>query len=242
MDSTSFFGELLKQYGVHISLFVFLFIYVFKDLWGKCSPLFFSSKDISIKKHLIFRDFDDIIGYTLKEEFNCECPIRKELYRDILTENIKCFRNRLYEFVQTDLESKELYPTRYDFFLKVNSVLNEARSEIRANLLARGIPVFITDRFDEHREPYQYILEAMIKTTCQSEYIYKNNTDRMRTILSTIDVFCKSQIDLVEETLALFNGDIKTLKYNGVHCENCKICIHDEYIRHTKGRQKNKPV
>lgn len=238
MDSTAFFGELLRQYGLHISLFVFLFIYVFKDLWGKFSSMFFFKKDASIKKHLIFGHFDEIIEFTLNDDFACECPIRRELYKDILMETIKCFRNKLYDFVQTDLDSKELYPTRYDFFLKVNSVMNEAYSGIRINLLAKGISEFILDRFDENCESYQEILERIIETTCRSEYIYKNNTDRMKTILSTIDVFCKAHIDRVEETLALFNGDIKALKYKGITCQNCEVCIHDEYLRHAKGRMK----
>lgn len=242
MDSSSFFGELMRQYGLHATLFVFLFIYVFKDLWTKYSSLFFYKKDISINNHLIFKHFDEIIGYTLKDEFYCECSIRRELYKDILMEGIKCLKNRLHEFVQTDLNSKELYPTRGDFFIKVNSVLKEAHNETRANLLAKGVPTFIVDRFDDNREPYQDILEAMIKTTCYSDYIYRNNTERMNTILSTIDVFFKSHIDRTEETLASFNGDIKTLKYKNIYCENCKICIHDEYLRHAKGRQKNKLV
>ena len=235
MDAKTFFTELLKEYGVYTTVIVIVVLYVARDLWNRFSEKLFSSfKEPPLKDHTAFKDFDRIINHTLVSNFNCECPIRKAIYRDILIERMKCFRDKLYEFVQTDMNSKELYPTQHDFYLKVASLLDSANLESKKNSIANGIPEFIVDNLEKERKPIRVVIGDMLKVACYSEYNYRNNADRMRVILSFVIVFCKNYMDTLEKSLASYNGDIKGLKYNGISCQNCKVCIHDEFIKKQK--------
>ena len=237
MDLKTFFTELLKQYGIYTTVAVIIVLFIAKDLWTKLSDRLFAPKKkepVALKDHSAFKEFDRIIEHTLVNDFKCECPIRKALYRDIMLERMKCFRKKLYEFSQTDLNSKELYPTQRDFYLKVVSVTDEANAESKKNSIANGIPEFVLETLEKHRIQMRDVLGDMLKIVCYAEYVYATNTDRMRVILSLIVAFCKNYMDMLEELLASYNGDIKTLDYKGIICKNCKICIHDDYIKRMK--------
>ena len=235
MDLKTFLSDLLKEYGIYTTIAVIIVLYVAKDLWDRyASTLFSGGREPALKDHVAFKDFDRIIEHTLVNKFNCDCPIRKAIYRDILLERTKCFRKRLYEFVQTDVNSKTLYPTQQDFYIKVVSVLDGAAAEAKRNSISEGVPEFVIEQLDKDRAHLREVIGDMLKVICYSDYSYKNNTDRMRSILSFVVVFCKNYMDMLEGLLASYNGNIKNLVYNKISCKNCKICIHDEYIRKMK--------
>ena len=227
----SFFSELLNKYGLYTTIGVIVMLYVLRDLWTRHVIRLFGRKKVNLKDHPAFKKFDMMIEHTLVNDFHCDCPIRKALYRDILIERVKCFKKRLLEFVDTDLNSKDEYPTGYDFYLKVVSVIDEANIESKKNLIADGVPEFVLDRLEGHRLQLRRILDDMLKVACYSEYPYTTNVDRMHDILSYIIVFCKDYMNMLEEELASYNGDIKNLEYKGVACKDCEVCIHDEYVK-----------
>ena len=232
---TSFLGQILKDYGLYTTVFVIAILYVLKDLWNKFADKFFGmSHTIALKNHSVFKEFDRCIEHIIANEFVCECPIRKAIYRDILIEIFKCFRNRLYEFVQTDLDSKELYPTQHDFYVKVVEVLNEARSEARKNSIANGVPEFILERMEEVQRQYISVFHDLLKQHCHTEYFNRTNTMRMSDVLQTVWTFFKNYKDTLELILDSYNGEIKNLEYHGIKCNNCRVCIHDEYVKRKK--------
>ena len=230
----TFFAELLKQYGLYTTLLVGALAYVFRDLWKRYSPKLFGDRRLPLTEHTAFRDFDRIIEHSLVNDFKCDCPIRKAIYRDILIERMKCFRSKLYEFVKTDVNSRELYPTQHDFYLKVISIIDEANIESKRQSIANGVPEFVLETLEQHRLQMRSVLGDMLKVVCYSEYHYADNEDRLHYILGFIVAFCKNYMDMLEGLLASYNGDIKTLEYKGIACKNCKVCIHDEYVKKMK--------
>ena len=234
MDFSVFFSEVLKQYGLHTALFVVIFLYVLKDIWKKILKRLFGKKPIALKDHVAFKELDHIIIHSIANDFKCECPIRKELYRDILMRRMTCFRDRLLEFVQTDLDNKTLYPTQHDFYLKITNVIDEASAEAKAKCIADGIPEFVLETIEEHRKQIRVIMGDMLKSICHAEYPYASNRERMQQILPFIVVFCKNYMYMLEGLLASYNGEIRKLEYKGTRCKGCKVCIHDEYVRRMK--------
>lgn len=230
----SFFSELLNQYGLYTTVGVVAVLYVLRDLWLRYAKRLFGKRKVPLKDHSAFKKLDMMIEHTLVNDFHCECPIRKAIYSDILIERMKCFKNKLLEFVNTDLNSKEEYPTQHDFYLKVVSIIDDANLESRKNSIADGVPEFVIDTLEDHRMQMKYIMDDMLKVVCYSEYTYATNVDRMREILSYIVVFCKNYMDMLEGVLASYNGDIKNLEYKGITCKHCKVCIHDEYVKKMK--------
>lgn len=234
-DSVSFFVELLRQYGIYTAIGTIAILYVLKDIWKKKSDLWLHTRrKIVLPTHSAFKEFDYLIEHSLKENFNCQCRIRKALYRDIMVERLECFKNCLLEFVKTDVNSKEAYPTQYEFYLKVASVLDDANSQARINSIHNGVPEFLLDDMEQHRAPFRQCLGDILKGICYSEYSYLNNVERMSAILTNVVIFCKNYMNLLEEVLGSFNGDIKNLNYKGVVCANCQTCVHDEHISKLK--------
>lgn len=237
MDLKTFFTEVLRQYGIYTTVAVIIVLYVAKDLWSKLSARWFSEntrRPVALKDHPTFKEFDYIIEHMLVNDFKCDCPLRKALYRDILIERMKSFKKRLYEFVLTDLESKELYPTQQDFYIKIISILDTASNEANTTAIANGIPEFVIDNMENHRKQMRDVMNDMLKIICYSDYHYPNNTERMRAVLTFAIVFCKNYMDMLEGILASYNGDIKNLEYKGIICKDCKVCIHEEYKRKMK--------
>lgn len=228
---SSFFFELLSKYGLYTTIGIAAVLYVLRDLWSRYANKLFGRKKVSLKDHSAFRKFDMMIEYTLMNDFHCTCPIRKALYRDILIERMKCFKNKLLEFVNTDLNSQEAYPTQYDFYLKILCIMDDANLESKKKLIADGVPEFVLDALEDNRMQLKHIFDDMLKVACYSEYTCATNVERMHDILSYITVFCKSYMNMLEEMLASYNGTIKNLEYKGITCKDCAVCIHDEYVK-----------
>ena len=230
----TFLGELLRQYGLYTTIGVIAVLYVLKDLWTKYSYRLFGKKRMHLKDHPAFKELDRIVEHALNNEFNCDCPIRKAIYRDILIERFKCFRNYLYEFVQTDLDDRNLYPTQHDFYVKVVSLLDTAHAEARSRSIANGIPEFILERMDKERSIEIDFFHDLLKLIIHSEYFSRTNKERMSDILGGVLTYCKGYMNHLENLLDSYNGDISDLEYHGIICKNCKVCVHDEYIRKMK--------
>ena len=163
----SFFSELLNKYGLYTTIGVIVMLYVLRDLWTRHGSRLFGRKKVHLKDHPAFKKFDMMIEHTLVNDFHCDCPIRKALYRDIQRERTKCFKKRLLEFVDTDLNSKDEYPTGYDFYLKVVSVIDEANIQSKKNLIADGVPEFMLDRHEGHTIQLRQNFDDMIKAATQ---------------------------------------------------------------------------
>ena len=231
----SFFVELLKQHGLYTCIGTIAILYVLKDVWKRKSDLWLHTrKKIVLKDHSAFKELEYLIEHSLKENFNCACVIRRALYKDIMVERLECFKNCLQEFVKTDVNSQTLYPTQYEFYLKVVSILDHANSTAKQNSIRNGIPEFILDRMEQHRVPLRQCLGDILKSICYSDYNYANNVERMSAILTNVAIFIKNYMNILEEVLSSFNGDIKELEYKGISCKHCKFCVHDEHIEKLK--------
>jgi hypothetical protein len=227
----SFFSELLSQYGLYTTIGVVAILYVLRDLWLRYAKKLFGRKKVPLKDHSAFRQFDRLIEHTLVNDFHCSCPIRKAIYSDILIEMMKCFKNKLLEFVNTDLNNKDAYPTQHDFYLKIVSIIEDVHLESKKRSIANGVPEFVLDTLEDYRMRMKRIADDMLKVVCYSEYRYATNVDRMHEILSYIVVFSKHYMNMLEEVLASYNGNIKNLEYKGISCKGCRVCIHDEYVK-----------
>lgn len=234
MEITTFFSELLKQYGFWTTFGTIIAFYTLKWLFEKFSAHIFEKRRIKLKNHPAFKELDRIVEHALNNEFNCDCPIRKAIYRDILIERFKSFRRKLYEFVLTDLDDKKLYPTQHDFYVKVVSILDEAHAESRSKSIANGIPEFVLDRMDKERSLEVGFFRDSLKGIIHAEYFSRSNKERMSDILLGVQSYCKSYMNHLELLLDSYNGDITNLNYHGIICKNCKVCVHDEYIRKMK--------
>ncbi len=233
--NVDFFIELLKTQGLYTTIGTIAILYVLRDIWQRKSDIWLHNrKKIVLSEHSAFKEFDYLIEHSLKENFNCSCCIRKALYKDIMVERLTCFKNCLMEFVKSDVNNKSLYPTQYEFYLKIASILDDANSQARVNAIHAGVPEFLLDDMEKHRAPLRQCLGDILKGICYSEYNYSNNVERMSAMLTNIVIFCKNYMDTLEEVLASFNGDIKDLNYKGIVCTHCSICIHDEHINRLK--------
>lgn len=232
------FMTLTSNYGVFGALLIISFtlsvLYGFVSFIKQISGTvikskFWKRKNMNLKNHQTFLDLDFLIKHKL-HNVNTICQIRKKLYIDIVTEKISRIKEELQKFVKEDLNKL----SNKQFYLKVQSVLDDAKNQSTNNLKSNGVPQFILDTIDNKLSLVQYFYQNQIKGYCYNNYLYSNNTERMCAILDCISVSIECYMNLLEQSLSEFNGDVKKLKYNGVSCNKCHICVHDKYLSDLK--------
>lgn len=186
-------------------------------------------KRIKLKNHPFFDDLDFLINHKLKN-VKTSCVIRKQIYIDIMTIRLDSIKKIFYNLVQQDisgLSAKELYH-------KVLLALDDANTSAITGAVAKGVPIFVLNSMNEKRKMINKLYYNAIKGYCYNNYIYANNNERMYAILEMVCVYVECYMNVLQENLAEFNGDIKHLVYKGVSCIDCPSCIHDQYLAELK--------
>ena len=228
------FFTLTSNYGVFGALLIISFtlsvLYGFvsfiKEISGTViKSRFWKRKSMNLRKHQTFLDLYFILKHKLND-VNTSCPIRKKIYIDIISEKIICLKQELEKFVKEDLNQF----SNHEFYLKIQEVLDDSRIKSNNDLKAKGMPQFVLDSVNYKFNFIHQIYKNNIKAICYNEYIYSNNTERMCAILDFITTAVQGYMNLLEWSLAEFNGDIKKLKYGGTVCKKCDICVHAKYL------------
>lgn len=227
MNLTSNYGVFGALIIISLTLSVLYgFVSFIKEISGTVvKSRFWKRKSMNLKKHQTFIDLDFLIKHKLNT-VKTNCPIRKKIYIDIMYDKITCLKQELENFIKEDLNKF----TQHEFHLKVQSVLDDARIKSNNDLIVKGIPQFVLDSINYKFNFFHQIYKNNIKIICYNEYLYPNNTARMCAILDCINTAIQGYMNLLEWSLAEFNGDIKKLKYGGTVCKKCQVCVHEKYL------------
>lgn len=239
------FVKLASNYGLFsailiITIILVLFygsIHLFQFLHKKILNKFQNRKKIKLNKHQFFNDLQFLKNHKLKE-VNTSCIIRKQLYIDIMRIRIECFYNSFFNFIKEDLNSF----SNKEFLNRVQGIIDDANSMAITNALSEGVPIFILNSMNEKRKIVSQFNYNAIKGYCYNEYLYSDNIERMCAILDFMTTSIECYMNVLEQNLAQFNGNIKKMNYKGTSCAFCSFCVHDKYLQELKNeiREQNK--
>lgn len=204
-------------------------IQTIKSLPNHIKAKFQRRNNISLKKHQTFSDLDFLLKHQLKD-VNTDCVLRKQLYIDIVGERIKSLKKALQKLVNEDLEAL----SSHEFLLKIQSELDDASVQSFNNAKINGVPSFVLQSFDEELANIGQFYRKQMKTTCYNNYIYKDNKSKMCSILDMLSNSTEYYMNILQQKLASFNGNITSLEYKGLSCHHCKNCVHAEYLQELK--------
>lgn len=235
------FIKLVNNYGLLGAIITISFILAcfygitlgFQHLHKTIKNKFMDRKQIKLKKHQFFNDLQFLMDHKLNE-VNTTCIIRRHLYIDIMKIRIKCFYDAFQNFIKEDinqLTSKEL-------FNRVMAVIDDANTGAINKALTEGVPAFVLSSMSEKRKVVAQFNQNAIKGYCYNVYLYANNTERVYAILEFMGTSIECYMNILEENLAQFNGDIKTYVYKGISCTDCFSCVHDRYLEQLKNEIK----
>lgn len=235
------FLKLVSNYGffsaiIIITVVLVLFygcINLFQFLHKKILNKFENRKKIKLNKHQFFDDLKYLKEHKLKE-VNTSCIIRRQLYIDIMKIRIDCFYNSFNNFIKQDLNSFN----NKQFFNRVRGIIDDANSAAITNALSQGIPIFILNSMIEKRKTISQFNNNAIKGYCYNNYLYSDNIQRMCAILDFMTTSIECYMNVLEENLAEFNGNIKKMNYKGTGCSQCHFCVHDKYLEDLKNQIK----
>lgn len=230
------FVILLNKYGIAGAIFIFTMIlslfygsvvgckYLFNYLMEKCK-----NKKIKLKNHHFFIELDYLMNHKLKD-VKTTCVIRKKLYVDIMKIRIDNLKKIFSNFVKEDISGL----AAKDLYYKVLSALDDANTAAITGAVSEGVPIFVLDSMNEKRKMINKLYYNAIKGYCYNNYIYSNNNQRMYAILQLIGIYVECYMNVLQENLAEFNGNVKSLNYKGVSCMDCSYCIHEKYLSELK--------
>ena len=226
---TSIFFWIVGEYGL-LTAVVVLIILLFCFINAKAMLRYIIyhllpiiKRPLNLKKHLCFVDLEHFLNYRLYR-LNIQCPIRKQLYFDIMSVRITSLSNHLRQFIQTDVNSM----SPHELFYKMDEVITDSIKDANDKLISDGTPKFVIDAMDKKMEIAFEFYRNQLKTYCYNHYIYHDNTAKVWAMLDLIPVSTECYMNLLEDALAEFNGDIKALKYKGTKCIKCPVCVHDD--------------
>lgn len=178
-----------------------------------------------LQKHSCFIQIDHILNYKLYR-LNVQCPIREKLFFDIMQMHIKSIKDKINDFIQTDIVSL----TPQELAYRIDELVMQSINESNMKLIQKGTPKFILKAMDDKISPILKMHHQQIKLYCYNHYLYKGNVSKMWAIMDLVPIAVEYYMNLLETSLSEFNGDIKKLNYNGVKCRKCAHCVHDDFI------------
>lgn len=234
-----FLGELIVFLGERYGVFAVLFLTALVISFGfnirhiidyfkwRAQGKWQYKKLKSLSEHPIFVELKALqMHYLVPQNINTKCVLRKQIYIDYMTERIKCLEDGLEGFVRQDLER---LPHR-ELYLAVRGVIEKANLESANNCVKRHIPQNVLDKMQEKTNDTWKSYRSQIKLYCHNEYLYQTNMERVCAVLDMIPSMLTHYMNILENALAEFNGEIKSLNYNGIVCRNCKSCVHTEFL------------
>lgn len=228
------FFELVSRYGLMtacgISAIVLSLAFngsmIVRFIIDMCKRKWPSEKKLVLTEHTCFIDLDNILNHRLLH-LNIRCSIRKKLYYDIMSTRITCLKEELLKLVQSDVNAM----SQKELCYKIDWMLDDANKNASTKLVANGVPQFILDMMDEKVTFAYTFYHKQLKNYCYNHYLYSSNVERVWAVLEVIPVSLECYMNILESALSEFNGDIKALNYGGTTCQNCKVCVHEEYLK-----------
>ena len=184
----------------------------------------FAKKDPkNLQKHQCFIQLDHFLTYTINR-LNVQCPIREKLFKDIMSKHIHSIKEKLFEFIQTDVMSL----TPQELAYKMDEIILDSINHTNQQLIAEDhTPEFVLRAMDEKLAPVLQLHHNQIKLYCYNHYLYSNNVAKIWAILDLVPIAVEYYMNILEMSLSEFNGDIKRLNYKGVKCKKCVHCVHE---------------
>ena len=232
-----FFVKLMQNFGVIGAISILIISYavyygirsIIKDFAPALKNKIFGGISKDLKKHPMFKDLQFLRDHKLNE-LNVQCPIRKNLYINIIKQRIKCNLKIFGQLVKEDLNAL----SNRQFYIRVQSAFDDVNTMHLSNCLSEGVPQFVLDAMAEKILMAKHFYKNQIKSYCYNQYLYTNNNEKMWAILDLISVLLQCYMNILQQNLAQFNGDIKKLSFKGFSCVNCASCVHDEYLNTLK--------
>lgn len=233
---THFGGFGILIFVVLLAIYIYPKIIKYAGYLGKFLPdsmlnksLFFGLlrlKNKDLKDHIIFKKFDYLLSYRL-DNLSTRCVLRKAIYSNLMKIRIQIYKNEFTSFVQND-NFNQLTPQ--EFRLALMSLLDRIMKEWIEEANKEGVPQFIMDKFsDKVLHLVNGFFGEYIQNISDSTYLYYDNNDRMRAILDLSSVIEEYVLNLLEEMLDSFNGEIKGLTFHGIQCKQCEKCVSNAF-------------
>ncbi len=229
------FGNMVSRYGLLMSL---LLIGIVISVSFNCNQAIravvgfirhrfgrLAGMQVDLSKSIFFSEMKYMIDRL--NDINCSCVLRRKLYHDIMKERLVCINDAIEEFIKRDfmaLPPKELA-------IEMMQCLDEANRVAAQRMIDNQVPEFIIKAMQEEIDIEWKFEKKRVRVLCDSEYSHEDNSTRISSVMQMIITGMKMQCALLEDALASFNGDIKKLNYHGIECMDCKLCVHDQYLK-----------
>lgn len=236
---SNLFFTLVQSYGVAggvaimSSVLALAFTFARIIRWAFCKTFNLWQRKMhpgtELLKHDCFLKLDHIVKHRLNN-INVKCVIRKKIYQDIMRERVECILNAFRELVKEDIFTWN----NSNLFYHIEASLDDSNERAKSKLLSEGMPEFILEAMNDKIRLAWVFHKKYIKHLCYNNALYHNNFERLYAVFDLLAVMVEEYMNILESTLGEFNGDIKCLDYKGVKCEECSVCIHDEYLKECK--------
>lgn len=243
----SFFVYITQQYGILTSIITFGFII---GLFAKHRKFFskianFFRKDKSIYKkifqeneqfnqQIVFIRLQYLLNVRIKQ-INCSCPLRKQLYKTIFTIKINKFLEGLKVFVKQDINKFD----NQMFKIKLINFLQQKHLQWKQECVKNKVPQFVIQSVDDQIQDLRNMFYTNIQRIMNNVYLYSNNRQRLNVILDLFLGLQQNILNVCEEVLSSFNGQVKNLHFNGIKCKDCVVCVHQNYLKMQRIRLKS---
>lgn len=242
----SFFVYIAQEYGILTSIFSFVLVLSlgikYKDKLKWLFKFFkknkydfqkmFDGNNEQFNQQLIFYRLQHLVNVRIKQ-INCYCVLRKQLYKKIFTIKINKFLQGLKVFVKQDfnLFDKQMFGmTLINFF-------QQKHLQWKEQCVKNEIPQFIIDSIDYEIQDLRKMFYTNIQRIISNSYLYSNNRQKLNIVLDLFLGLQENILNVCEQVLSSFNGQVKNLTFNGVKCKQCAICVHEEYLRIQKRKR-----
>lgn len=244
----SFFVCITQQYGILTSIITFGFIIGLfakhKNFFSKIIKALKKDKFSFYKKfvfqnnqefsqQIIFTRLQYLLNVRIKQ-INCSCPLRKQLYKTIFMIKIDKFLTSLKEFVKQDINSLD----NQMFKVKLVKFLQQKHLQWKETCLKNKVPEFIIESIDFQIQDLRNMFYMNIQRIINNVYLYSNNRQKLNIILQLFLGLQQNILNVCQEVLSSFNGQVKKLHFNGVKCKQCVNCVHQNYLKMQRIRLK----
>lgn len=180
-------------------------------------------------KQFLFLKLNYLLNVRI-QSINCSCELRKYMFKKIFSLKIKMFLDALSKFMLQEHVDDD----KYSYKVKLCTLLRKSHNEWRQACLQQGMPVFIMNQVEEEISPNRQMFYTNLNTIFSNGYLYSNNEQRFVAVLDMFISLQETILNTCQEVLDTFNGQVKGLQFNGVKCNQCKVCVHDLYLQNRK--------
>lgn len=185
-----------------------------------------SNKELLLKNKL-FAKIKYWSNYRL-DNINTDCPVRECIFVDVMSTRLRILEEEYLGLIESE-EYDSLDHVDFGYIvLSTNEKIYTRWYNVCRSL---GIPDFILTQFEHYIHDFLCVIRRSITTIFDSEYDGHNNTEKLYRIFDIVSATEEIIFAELEQTLDLFNGEFKTLKYKNMKCQQCLNCVHDKYVQ-----------